>query len=159
MIEYIHIKNKEQAAKYIPKEFGKEIIKDRLSKTVWKDGVINDKYIDILVYLFLENPDPKQRGLFIAVDDSVFVGFLAAMVNNGALVVIANELIWNVIPEYRGKGVGKELLKMYENWAKENGITKITMSHYVDDYGDSLSHTYLENGFTLTELTYSKDVK
>lgn len=155
MIKYYHIKTKEDA-KIIPKELGKKIIEDGLKEGPWSNGDFNDKYIDLLLYLFLEAPDTKQRGLFIAMDESVYVGVLAAMVNPGTLVKQANELMWNVIPSYREQGVGLNLMQMYGDWAKGLGLNKVSMSHYGDS--DHLKKFYEDNGFKQTEITYVKDL-
>lgn len=156
MLKYYHIKTKEDA-KIIPHELGKKIIVDGLKEGPWSNGDFNDKYIELLLYMFLEAPDTKQRGLFIAMDESVYVGVLAAVVNPGALVAQANELMWNVLPEYREQGVGKKLIEMYEDWAKGLNITKISMSHYGDT--DHLRRFYEDIGFKQTEVTYVKDLK
>ncbi len=152
-LNYYHIATKDDA-KLI--KDGKSIVKAALVESPWSNGEIDEKSIDLLIKLFLEFPDPKERGLFIAMDGPLYVGLLAAIVNHGSLVKQANELMWNVLPDYRKQGVGLNLMQMYADWALSLGIKKVTMSHYGKDMG--LKKFYEDNGFKQTEITYVKDL-
>lgn len=152
-LSYFQVKDKEDGA--LIKD-GKSIIKAAFNESPWSNGEIDEKYIELLVKLFLEHPDPKQRGLFIAMDGPLFIGLLAAIVNQGSVVKQCNELMWFVLPDYRKEGVGLNLMQMYGDWAKGLGINKITMSHYGES--DYLKKFYEANGFKQTEVTYVKDL-
>lgn len=156
-LKYYQIKTKDDAA-LIPHDLGYAIIEDALKQSSWGNGDIDAKQIKLLIQLYLVNPDPETRGLFVAMDGPLYVGLLAAIINGNTLVKQANELMWNVLEIYRGQGVGSELIKMYEDWAKTKGVRKCTMSHYSNDIGDSLSQLYLKSGYKQTEITYVKDL-
>jgi GNAT superfamily N-acetyltransferase len=64
----------------------------------------------------------------------------------------AIELSWWVDEEYRNTGLGKELLKAFEDWAKENNCKFMTMVSLDDHAG----HLYEKLGYTLAERTYMK---
>ena len=152
-LSYFRIEDKEDGK--IIKD-GKGIIKAAFTESPWSNGEIDEKYIELLVKLFLEFPDPKQRGLFVAMDGPLFIGLLAAIVNQGSVVKQCNELMWFVLPDYRKEGVGLNLMQMYADWATELGIKKVTMSHYGEN--DNLKKFYEDNGFKQTEVTYVKDL-
>lgn len=154
-LNYFQVKTKEDGKAILD---GVAIVKDALKNSMWGNGEIDEKQIELLVQLYLVHPDPKSRGLFVAMDGPLYVGLLAAVIGGNALVKQANELMWNVLPMYREQGVGNELIKMYEAWAKGEGVSKVTMSHYDDDIGDSLSKLYIKSGYRKTEITYVKDL-
>jgi len=151
-LSFFQVKDKEDGS--LIKD-GKGIIKAATLESPWSNGEIDEKYIDLLIKLFLEHPDPTQRGLFIAMDGPLFVGLLAAIVNQGSVVKQCNELMWFVMPGHRDGGVGKQLIKMYEDWAVGLGIKKVTMSHYARD---DMKAEYEANGYKQTEITYVKDL-
>lgn len=65
---------------------------------------------------------------------------------------IATELAWWVSPEYRKSNVGTELLKAFEQWAKEENCEYITMI----SLDDSVGNIYENNGYSLQERAYWK---
>jgi GNAT superfamily N-acetyltransferase len=92
---------------------------------------------DKLVYEF-EN-GTLMFGYFI--EDKI-VGFLGLKIDNkGALKL--NDII--ILPQYRQKGYGKELLNFCKIKALELGANKITLG-MIDD-NKKLKNWYIENGF------------
>lgn len=156
-LNYFQVKTKEDAK--IIEKGADLIIKNALKESLWNNGEIDDKQIELLIQLYLVHPDPKTRGLFVAMDGPLYVGLLAAVIGGNTLIKQANELMWNVLPMYREQGVGSELIKMYETWAKDQGVRKVTMSHYADSAGDHLSKLYIQSGYKQTEITYVKDLE
>lgn len=156
-LNYMQIKTKEDG-KFLEKA-AYSIIENAIKDSLWGNGDINDKQIKALIYMYLENPDPSQRGLFVAMDGSLYCGLLAAMVGGNSLTKQTNELMLNVLPVYREQGVATKLISMYEDWAKSLGIKQVTLSHYSDEIGSELSKFYLLNGYKPIEVTYMKEVE
>lgn len=70
---------------------------------------------------------------------------------------IAIETFWFVLPEYRGCGM--ELLKAFDEWAKEEGCDYQAMIHLSDSMPDTLEKLYKFKGYKLVEKHYVKAVK
>jgi GNAT superfamily N-acetyltransferase len=66
--------------------------------------------------------------------------------------LIANELAWWVSPKYRSTGIGKELVLSFENWAKDQGCSFISMSCL----DDNLGNFYEKQNYKLFERAYLK---
>lgn len=67
---------------------------------------------------------------------------------------VASELGWWVEPKYRLDGVGKDLLEAFEEWAKEQGCTSVTMVALDDE----LDKFYRSKGYRLREWSYMKEL-
>lgn len=66
----------------------------------------------------------------------------------------ATEVAWWVEPEARSKGVGKQLLKRFEDWAWCQGCRLMSMS----SIDKSVSEYYARNGFVHADSSYTKDI-
>lgn len=66
--------------------------------------------------------------------------------------LIANELAWWVSPEHRSSGIGKRLVEEFENWAKDQGCSFISMSCL----DDKLGNFYEKQNYKLFERAYFK---
>ena len=71
--------------------------------------------------------------------------------------LVASEFFWYVQPEHRGKG--GELLSAFEDWAKEKGCQRVTMTHLADSMPESLKKYYKRKGYEEIETNYSKEVE
>lgn len=80
--------------------------------------------------------------MFAYIKDEIIVGFLGIKIEND--ICKLNDII--VLPEYRGVGIGEELLKFCKNKAKDLKATKITLG-MIDD-NSRLKKWYEERGFT-----------
>lgn len=98
-----------------------------------------DEYIDKLVELF--STDPNR---FLYYNDH---GFIAGILTDQYILLpdtkIAIEVAWWVAPEYRGKNIGKELYKEFEEWAKLNDAQAIIVGRQIND-SEEISRTYLK---------------
>lgn len=81
-------------------------------------------------------------------------GIKARDLHNGELIAI--ETVWFVNPKFRGKGIA--LLNKFEEWAKEEGCTKIAMIHLQDSMPDSLKSFYEKRGYKHVESHYVREV-
>ena len=68
----------------------------------------------------------------------------------------ATEFFWFVEPYYRG--VGLELYKRFERWAKDNGCKQIRMVHLKDLMPEKVGAIYKRLGFTPIEVHYAKEL-
>ena len=88
----------------------------------------------------------------------VFFAMLAPAFFTNDLVGV--ELMWYLLPEYRGK-VGSEALSMldrYEIWAKERGATMVNMVNIDMLNGKKVAAIYEKRGYTLRENTFIKEI-
>jgi GNAT superfamily N-acetyltransferase len=58
--------------------------------------------------------------------DGFMAGFLSYHINSGTPLAI--EGLWYVVPELRESGIGRELLKQFETWAKGKGARFLLIS-------------------------------
>lgn len=76
--------------------------------------------------------------------------------NTGDL--IATEMFWYVMPEFRKGTVGLRLLNYFENWAIKEGAKRIIMVHLNSLQPDRLSMFYKKRGYSPIEIHYIKEV-
>jgi GNAT superfamily N-acetyltransferase len=86
--------------------------------------------------------------VFLAYVDSHAVGIATCF--GGFSTFVAKPLInvhdLAVLPEYRGRGIGKQLLRRVEQKARETGCCKVTLE--VQENNRCARHVYEECGFT-----------
>lgn len=95
----------------------------------------------------------------VATVDGVVVGGLLGVTTalwfNPAQLV-ASEVAWWVADEYRGGAAGVRLLHAFEQWAREQGATLVSLSDLVID-GDTPAGSLFEKlGYTLVERSHAK---
>lgn len=61
-----------------------------------------------------------------------------------------------VIPEYKGKGVGKALLQAITDWAKDNGYDQLYLSCYAKN--EEALGFYQKNGFSTLDIGLEKNI-
>jgi GNAT superfamily N-acetyltransferase len=71
--------------------------------------------------------------------------------------MIASEMYWFVMPEYRGGGI--RLYRAFEEWAKEQECLQVRMVHLLDSMPEKLERVYRHFGFTPAEVHYVKDLE
>lgn len=89
------------------------------------------------------------------------VGFAGGVVNElymNAKYKTGSELFWYVVPEFRSKGVGKELLLALEGAAKANGCIYWSMIAMQSHDPERAGAIYERAGYTWTERTYTKEL-
>jgi GNAT superfamily N-acetyltransferase len=70
---------------------------------------------------------------------------------------IAIGMFWYVSP-LKGRGKGVALLKAFEEWAKTEGCTKVSMAHLADVNSVKMQHLYQKRGYKLMEQHFVKEV-
>jgi len=131
-----------------------------LSESVWKRVDFDIFKLRMLISLFVENPDPENRMLFVVKYYDKVVGLLAAVVDSDSLVgkSMARELMWYIAPTHRRSKVSLELINAFENWAKGR-VQCVCMCHFSNKTGDILSKVYRKRGYTPMEVSYLKEFK
>ena len=96
-----------------------------------------------------------DRAVILMQGDYAMVGAVCVphFFNKGK--IIATELFWWVDEGHRGAGIGIQLLKGVESWAKGMGAGRLSM---VTMHQADVSGLYEKQGFELFESTYIKDL-
>lgn len=101
--------------------------------------------------------------LLMAKHEDDVIGYVAsAMMDNHFMFAndkVAQIVTWWVHEDHRANGVGGELMKGVEMWAKEMGATRIMAGHYANKTGRQVKKMYEGNGYSLIEYTYLKEIK
>jgi GNAT superfamily N-acetyltransferase len=72
----------------------------------------------------------------------------------------ASELVWYVLPEFRGHALGWALYRLFEMESKRRNVYFMTMSHLADnDSVDTLREFYKREGYRKMETVYIKELK
>ena len=83
----------------------------------YPEMVIDDSYYENLINEYSNSPD---KCLFVEHNK----GFIAGLKSNNLMalpnVLVALQVFWYVLPEYRKTGVGIDLYNQFEKWATEN---------------------------------------
>ena len=119
----------------------------KLFEDIMKEGYSN--FSPALIEYFLKNDYSKMtfqfwlernfRRFTLAIEDNRIIGFLIGDHTYGGVGFIS----WvGVIPEYRGKGIGNQLLKDYEAFAISRKAHLLELFTY-----DKVIGFYLVNGF------------
>ena len=128
-------------AKYDP-----DIIKD------WAHSEAGEKYFKELVN------DQKSLCIVAETDSGELVGYLAASpkpfgYRKSKYIEVDN---MGVIPEYRSKGLGKELMDKAVEWAKENGFQKVYVCSYFEN--DKAIKFYEKCGYKKIDVSLEREI-
>lgn len=136
------------------------LILSSIEDSPWKNKQINLPHLKLIVSTFLEQIDLDRRVVILAREGAEIVGIIAGGIIQEALVgtSMANELIWYVKPSHRKRNVAKNLLEMFERWADNNQVQYVTLSHYNNTLGDTVSILYEKRGFEKMEVSYIKEL-
>lgn len=96
--------------------------------------------------------------LFIAMDDNKTIGFSLYVMQDHLhhdLQRVAHCTMMGVEPEYRGKGIGRELISYAEDWFRRNGVTHMVHMHRTIY---KVTPLFESLGFRLDELGYVKEL-
>jgi GNAT superfamily N-acetyltransferase len=90
-------------------------------------------------------------------DDNKIVGFLGGSASEGIFsdAVLAHELGWFIQPEYRGHRKSLQMLKDFEQWAKEEAKADMVIMVYAETMSN-LDKIYEKKGYEAVEHTYMK---
>jgi N-acetylglutamate synthase-like GNAT family acetyltransferase len=113
-------------------------------------GVSFETYVGAGMYEFYKNYDPEIDRVWICEHNNSIVGFVLLMhrENNAAQL-----RYFYLEPEYRGIGLGKQLMQLYMNFLKEKGYQSsyLWTTHELH----SAASLYKRHGFKLTEENQS----
>jgi GNAT superfamily N-acetyltransferase len=70
---------------------------------------------------------------------------------------VAQELWWWLTPDARGSGIGQEMFKKIENWAKEKNAQSLFMIALEDERAGKMEKVYCRAGFRPLERTFIKE--
>jgi len=68
---------------------------------------------------------------------------------------IATEIVWYILPKYRGSIKAIKMIKEFEGWAKERGAKHVAMVAQSNS-GSDPSRVYERLGYELAEKTFTK---
>lgn len=97
--------------------------------------------------------------LLVAEVDGARVGWIAGIVGQISVwspARIAQELMLFVLPEHRRAGIGRDLLKAFEAWAKEAGAVAITLTEQAGLDGEATGRLYASLGYRPQEQVFAK---
>jgi aminoglycoside 6'-N-acetyltransferase I len=121
----------------------------RLRKLLWdenEDGDHRSEMMDIL-----EHPD-SQLVLVADSGDGALIGFLEASIRPFVEDCHTDHVGylegWYVDPDHRQKGIGGELVRNAENWARQKGCTEMASDAEVGNERSLTAHTRL--GYAVT---------
>jgi GNAT superfamily N-acetyltransferase len=96
--------------------------------------------------------------IFVVEKEKEVVGCLGGLKfsdpNTGKM--IASELFWFVLPDYRGNG--SLLLEAFELWAHQEGCSSIIMVYLTDSMPNKVRSIYESRGYKAMEIHYIKEV-
>ena len=94
---------------------------------------------------------------FIEYEGAEVAGGLGAVVTQDPFgqKVIASESFWFVRETARGS-LGIRLFRVFEDWARVNGVGSIQMIHLLDETGEKAKKFYLRSGYKPVEVRYQK---
>lgn len=126
-----------------------------LNKAFESPAVMNQAKIRNLLLWTITHPNNFY--CCVLKDEEKVVGFLLAGASEGLYYdnIVASEIGWFVLPEYRHKSKAVKMLFAFEKWAKEHAKADyVSMAHTT--VMSDLGRAYNRLGYTLKELTYVK---
>lgn len=120
---------------------------------------MDDEALENLVREFVTG-DNRERVCLLWESNGKVTGCLAGQLVSVAFLnrKAAVECMWWVEPEQRGTSAGVDLLEAFEFWAKLQGADFMQMMCMPDRIGKALDRFYKRRDYTLTELTYTKEI-
>ena len=95
----------------------------------------------------IENAASGKDLLIAAEEDGGRVGFLSAERGKLNRVKHTAYVVCGVLRDYRGRGVGSELLKQLDQWAMLNDVVRLELT--VECRNDGAKRLYEKNGFAV----------
>ena len=136
---------------YIGKRFAKESGYEKLK--------VNVEKAEATFWSAIEREDTL---LLVVESEGQVVGVFLAMLAPAFFtdVILGVELMWYVLPEYRGKlgDTPIRILDEYEKWAKAGGASMINMVNIDLLNGEKVAKIYKAKGYRLTENTFVKEI-
>lgn len=121
----------------------------RLRKLLWDENDDSDQQSEMLD--ILEHSD-TQLVMVADLGDGRLIGFLEASIRPFAEDCETDHVGylegWYVMPEHRRLGVGRELVRNAENWARQKGCTEMASDAEIGNEQSLAAHVGLGYGIT-----------
>lgn len=116
----------------------------------------NISSVEQIIKLFAEN----HIGLVVEDGESLIgvIGGAIAPSFTDFKQKIFNEVIWYILPEFRGGSTGVKLLKLVEDYCRNIGVNKIVMVGMFNNDIDRLANFYNKMGYKELEIHFVKDI-
>ena len=98
--------------------------------------------------------------VFLAYRDDVCIGFVGAVIDQFFFSEYerATDVGFYILPEYRGGREAFKLLRAIEDWAREQGVTKMFMGHSVGGKIEEMKKFYVHNGYKIGGFNSMKNL-
>ena len=120
---------------------------------------VNEESIQKLIFNALTDED-NYIGI-VALDDKKIVGYMIGFITNYSFnedaYYAADEMVY-VIPEYRGKLVGKRILKVFQDWAESKGCLEAVIGTITEIATERTKKLYSKLGFTEVGSLFRKRI-
>jgi GNAT superfamily N-acetyltransferase len=121
----------------------------------WGQVPITEKYLKKL----------DIRLIWVAEENNQIVGYAICLPhkNDGSIIYNKNDKILRldeiyIVPEFRNIGIGSQLLKVIDSYAKTQGYTKLFIYSSVKAL-DPVLKFYCDNGYTTWAVQFFKEIK
>lgn len=138
------------------------IILQEYERTVEPDRLPGEGMVDGYLKYLLEENAKNQGKIFFAEQDGQLIGFIAIRkeLKDFELINIENPGLYIsdliIDPEYRGKGIGKALLKKAEEYAKSLGLSHLRLGVVAKNPARKF---YKKEGFNEYDITMVKELQ
>lgn len=132
----------------------------RMRCALWPESVEDTQHSEIEAWL----GDPERRGAFVAEGDGGrLIGFAEVslreyLADGGAVGLMCYLEGWYVDPEYRRRGVGRQLVEPVEQWGRQRGCCKMPSDCALDNSISQQAHQALGFCETYRAVNFSKDL-
>lgn len=120
---------------------------------------VDEASIQKLIFNVLSNED-DYIGI-VALDGDKIVGYMVGFITNYSFnenaYYAADEMVY-VIPEYRGKLVGKRILKAFQEWAESKGCLEAVIGTISEIATERTKKLYSKLGFTEVGSLFRKRI-
>lgn len=102
----------------------------------------------------------SRCAVFLAYRDGVCIGFVGAVIDQFFFSEYerATDVGFYILPEYRGGREAFKLLRAIEDWAREQGVTKMFMGHSVGGKIEEMKKFYVHNGYKIGGFNSMKNL-
>ena len=102
--------------------------------------------------------NPRGHGVLAYTDDDQVAGMLCGGISNYVFSrgSVANDYAFYVLPEHRGSWAAPRMIKMFSNWARENGATELYIGISSGLFADRTGKLLERSGFDHVGGNYRK---
>lgn len=119
----------------------------RESLAVFLGGIISGTFADIAAY--------EYEG-----EISGITGIISSPCWFNKNQIVGQELFWYIKPKWRGKyGIAMRMFRWLESWAKEKGLSTLTVASTGTIKVEKIEQFYLRRGYEKWDVLYTKGVE